>query len=417
VPVRDGETPGHGKRGHALTLAGPAIEAPPEVVARAERITRERIAPRAAQYDAQATNPVESWRDLWREGLLAAAVPAAYGGLGLDMPTYIAVIRTIARGCANTAMTVHMHSTVMRFIDALGTDAQKRRYFRDVVERGLLFGSWGSEPAVSLSRTFLVETALRDDGDAWVIDGLKHFCTMALGASYYMVWGAIDGEADMGKALIQAVVPADTPGIATDGVWNTLGMRGTYSPSVTFTDVRVPKDTTLGQPGAAVQIGVAESFGLGYAAVYIGLAEAALAFAADYTKKRVVKPDNVAVAMDPAVQRHIGEMAANLEAARLVLDASAADWDAADPLGRGLLAAKAKYLATEIGMHVASKVIQVVGGRGAYRDLPAERALRDLRTSTLMPPTVDRMLETIGKSALGIQEGMFRLGGSGPQGA
>jgi len=388
-----------------------------EVVERAARITRERIGPRAARYDREGINPLDSWRDLWNEGFLSAAIPVTYGGLGLDMPTYIGVIRTIAQGCASTAMTVHMHSTVMRFIDTLGTEAQKRRYYGDVVAHGTLFGSWGSEPAVSLSRTFLVETALRDDGDAWVIDGLKHFCTMALGASYYMVWGAIDGEADMGKALILAVVPAETPGIETDGKWNTLGMRGTYSPSVTFRSVRVAKDAALGQPGSALQVGVAESFGLGYAAVYVGLAEAALAFAADYARKRVVRPENVPVAMDPAVQRHIGEMAANLEAARLVLDACAADWEAADPLGRGLLAAKAKYLATEVGLHVTSKVIQVVGGRGAYRDLPAERAFRDLRTSTLMPPTVDRMLETIGKGALGIREGVFRVGGTGPQGA
>jgi alkylation response protein AidB-like acyl-CoA dehydrogenase len=395
----------------------PAAPARPDIVERAARITRERVAPRAALYDEQGANPVESWRDLWAEGLLAAAIPAAHGGLGLDMPTYIGVIRTVAQGCANTAMTMHMHSTVMRFIDALGTEAQKRRYFGEVVAHGKLFGSWGSEPAVSLSRTFLVETALRADGDGWVLDGLKHFCTMALGASYYMVWAAIDGQADMGKALIQAVVPADTPGIETDGRWNTLGMRGTYSPSVTFTGVRVPREATLGPPGAAVQIGVAESFGLGYAAVYIGLAEAALAFATDYARKRVVRPENIPVALDPAVQRHIGEMAATLEAARLVLDASAADWEAADPLRRGLLAAKAKYLATEAGLHVTSKVIQVVGGRGAYREFPAERAFRDLRTSTLMPPTVDRMLETIGKCALGIQEGMFKLGGSGPQGA
>jgi alkylation response protein AidB-like acyl-CoA dehydrogenase len=398
-------------------VAVPAPEAQPAIIERAARLTRERIAPRAALYDKQAANPVESWRDLWTEGFLSAAVPAAHGGLGLDTPTYIGVIRTIAQGCASTAMTVHMHSTVMRFIDALGTEAQKRRYFSEVVDRGKLFGSWGSEPAVSLSRTFLVETALRDDGDAWVIDGLKHFCTMALGASYYMVWGAIDGEADMGKALIQAVVPADTPGIETDGTWNTLGMRGTYSPSVTFSGVRVPKDAALGRPGMAVQVGVAEIFGLGYAAVYVGLAEAALAFAAEFCTTRVVRPENVPVASDPAVQRHIGEMAANLEAARLVLDACAADWDAADPLERGLLAARAKYLATEVGLHVTSRVIQVVGGRGAYRELPAERAFRDLRTSTLMPPTVDRMLETIGKAALGIREGMFKLGGSGPQGA
>jgi alkylation response protein AidB-like acyl-CoA dehydrogenase len=388
-------------------------ETPPDIIERAARITRERIAPRAAEYDRQGVNPVESWRDLWGEGFLASAIPAAHGGLGLDMPTYVGVIRTIAQGCASTAMTAHMHSTVMRFIDALGTAAQKRRYFDEVVAHGKLFGSWGSEPAVSLSRTFLVETALRDDGDAWVIDGLKHFCTMALGASYYMVWAAIDGEADMGKALIQAVVPADTLGIETDGAWNTLGMRGTYSPSVTFKGVRVPKDTTLGKPGSALQVGVAESFGLGYAAIYIGLAESALAFATDYAKKRVVRPENVPVAMDPTVQRHIGEMAAQLEAARLLLDACAAGWDRADPLGRGLLAAKAKYLATEVGLHVTSKVIQVVGGRGAYKDFPAERAFRDLRTSTLMPPTVDRMLEMIGKCALGIQAGMFKVEESG----
>src|SRR5207247_1889882 len=131
------------------------------LVDRLDRLTRERIAPRAAEYDAAGANPLESWRDLWREGYLAAAIPTAHGGLGLDMPTYIAVIRTVARGCASTAMTLHMHSTVMRFIDTLGTEAQKRRYFAEVVGGGKLFGSWGSEPAVSLSRTFLIETAIR----------------------------------------------------------------------------------------------------------------------------------------------------------------------------------------------------------------------------------------------------------------
>ncbi|HWN56272.1 MAG TPA: acyl-CoA dehydrogenase family protein, partial [Methylomirabilota bacterium] len=230
---------------------------------RVDRLTREKIAPLAADYDARASNPVESWRELWREGFLGATIPGEFGGLGLDMGSYIAVIRTIARGCANTAMTVHMHSTVMRFIGALGTEAQKRRYFEEVVRHGKLFGSWGSEPAVSLSRTFLMETAIREDGDGYVVDGIKHFCTMALGASYYMVWCALDGGADMGKSLLLALVPAETTGIATDGKWNTLGMRATFSPSVTLTGVRVPRDAALGRPGTATQVGVVESFALG----------------------------------------------------------------------------------------------------------------------------------------------------------
>src|SRR2546423_11078153 len=106
------------------------------VVELAAQLTREKIGPRAATYDREAANPIESWRDLWEVGLLAAAVPQAHGGLGLDMPTYIGVIRTIAQGCASTAMTLHMHSTVMRFIAALATPAQHRRYYEAVVRHG-----------------------------------------------------------------------------------------------------------------------------------------------------------------------------------------------------------------------------------------------------------------------------------------
>jgi alkylation response protein AidB-like acyl-CoA dehydrogenase len=309
---------------------------------------------------------------------------------------------------------VHMHSTVMRFIDAVGSPAQKRRFFDEVVRHGKLFGSWGSEPAVSLSRTLLMETVIRHDGSGYVIDGVKHFCTMALGASHYMIWCALDGGTDMGKSLQLALVPADSPRITTDGKWDTLGMRATFSPSVTFAGVRVPDDGMLGDPGAAVRAGVIESFALGYAAVYLGIAESALAFALDYAKKRIVKPENIAVAADPTVQRHVGELAVQLDAAGLVLADSAARWDGADLAELGPLANRAKYLATEVGLHVTSKVIQVVGGRGAHKDFPAERAFRDLRTCTLMPPTVDRMLEAIGKSALGLDTAMFNVSGRKP---
>jgi alkylation response protein AidB-like acyl-CoA dehydrogenase len=380
-----------------------------DVVDRADALTREKIAPRAAMYDRKGKNPVESWGDLRREGFLACAVPTAYGGMGLDMATYIAVIRTIARGCANTAMTVHMHSTVMRFIDALGTEAQKRRYYPEVAERGKMFGSWGSEPAVSLSRTFTMETVVRASDGGWVVDGVKHFCTMALGASYYMVWCALDGGTDMAKALLPILVPAESAGLSTDGKWDTLGMRATFSPTVTLSGVRVPQDAALGKPGLAAAVGVIEGFALGYAAVYVGIAEAAFEFAADYVKKRVVKPENVPVAHDPAVQRQIGDLEARLDAARLILHDSASRWEAGNAVQRGQLANRAKYLTTEIGLHVTSLALQITGGRGAYKDYPVERAFRDLRTASLMPPTMDRMVEGMGRLALGLGGGMFQF--------
>jgi alkylation response protein AidB-like acyl-CoA dehydrogenase len=384
------------------------------VIERVERLTRENIAPRAARYDALATNPVESWRDLWPEGLLAMAIPPEYGGLGLDMPTYIAAIETLAKGCANTAMTVHMHSTVHRFIDALGTPEQKRRYYAETVERGKMFGSWGSEPSVSLSRTFLVETAIRPVDGGYRIDGVKHFCTMQGGASYYMVWCALDGLTDMSKALLQALVPADTPGMRSDGRWDPMGMRATFSPSVVFDNCVVPADATLGRPGMAIQVGVVESFALGYAAIYLGIAQGALEYATQYCQTKVFHPENIPIAHEPALQRHIAEMAIPLEAARLLLYHAAQQWQEADVPTRGLLANKAKYLATQVGLQVTALAMQVVGGRSALKDLPVERAYRDLRTCTLMPPTVDRMLEAVGKATLGVAVSMFNLSAAAP---
>jgi alkylation response protein AidB-like acyl-CoA dehydrogenase len=97
-----------------------------------------------------------------------------------------------------------------------------------------------------------------------------------------------------------------------------------------------------------------------------------------------------------------------------VLRDAAAGWEGASLGERSALANRAKYLATEATLEVTSRAIQVVGGRGAYRELPLERAFRDARTATLMPPTLDRMAEAIGKGALGLTEAMFKMSGASP---
>jgi alkylation response protein AidB-like acyl-CoA dehydrogenase len=380
------------------------------IIARIEKLTREKIAPRAAHYDAIAANPVESWRDLWAEGFLAMAIPPQHGGLGLDMPSYIGAIETLAKGCANTAMTVHMHSTVHRFIEALGTPEQMTHHFAETVQRGKMFGSWGSEPSVSLSRTFLVETVIRSVDGGYRIDGVKHFCTMQGGAAYYMVWCALDGLQDMSKALLLALVPAEAPGMQTDGRWNPMGMRATFSPSVVFDNCVIPADCALGQPGMATRVGVVESFALGYAAIYLGIAQGALDCATGYCQTKVFHPENIPIAHEPTIQRHVAEIAIPLEGARLLLYQAAQHWEKADVPTRVLLANKAKYLATQVGLQVTATAMQVVGGRSALKDLQVERAYRDLRTCTLMPPAVDRMLEVVGKSALGVEVQMFDFG-------
>ena len=156
-------------------------------VGEARRVARECLEPRAAGYDASATHPWESWHDLWEAGFLAAAVPAAYGGGWVDMTTYVMVVEALSQGCTSSAMTLHMHSVVQMYIDALATDDQKRRYFAEVVDGGKLFGSWGSEPEARGGATVARGTSVAPADGGYVVDGRKHFCTMAGAAHRYMV--------------------------------------------------------------------------------------------------------------------------------------------------------------------------------------------------------------------------------------
>ena len=373
----------------------------PELLAEAERVAKECLEPRAEHYDRSASHPWESWHDLWEQGFLGMWVPEQYGGLGLDTLTYIMAIERLAHGCTSSAMTLHMHSVVLRFIDALCTPRQKARFYPDVVDGGKLFGSWGSEPKQQGPSASL-DTVVEPSNGGFVINGRKHFCTMAGAAHRYMVHCTLSGHDGIDGYQL-ALVPHDTPGIRIEGDWDTLGMRATVSPAVSFHECSVDADALLGNPGEALYLGVSEAFGLGYAAVYVGAAQKALDIAIDLCKGQRSSRVDVAPSENPTIQRHIGAMTATLEGARLLLYQSASRWDDAPAEDRAALASRAKYLAAEAALMVTSKSLQTLGGRSAHRHLQLERLFRDVRTSTLMPPNIDRSLELAGRSALGLE--------------
>ncbi len=378
------------------------------VVATAKRVASEYLEPRAAHYDETATHPVESWKALWENGLLGMATPRAYGGLGLDMLTYVMVVEALAQGCTNTAMTVHMHSVVQRYIDALAAPEVKAWLYPEVVEEGRMFGSWGSEPG-RRGGSGVVQTVLSRDGDGFVINGQKHFCTMAGGAYRYMVHCSMEGMGGPGSVTM-AMVPRNAEGLRITGEWNTLGMRATVSPSVAFDGCRVPSRAVMGRPGLSERAGVGQGFGLGYAAVYLGAATRALEFFVEHSKTSRYAPDPEMLSHSLVVQRGVAEMTLALEGARGVLYDSASRWeDDSDPIRRAILAARAKYLATQAALMVTSKTLQLAGGRVAHRRYPLERIYRDVRTCTLMPPNAERSLEIVGRSELGLTDDLLVL--------
>lgn len=333
-------------------------------------------------------------------------IPRRFGGLELDMLTYVRVIEILASGCTNTGMTVHMHSTVTRFIDALATEEQKSLYFREIVDESKLFGSWGSEPETR-GGTAMRLTTIAPRGDGFVINGVKHFCTMSGGAHRYMIHCS-SGDKDPLDAQWLALIGNDTPGIEQIGDWNTLGMRATVSPAMRLNECYVDANAPLGKPGEAPRSGVTQGFGLGFAAVYLGAAQAALDFIADFAKSESFAPDPAPLAQGLVVQRTVAEASLLLEGARRCLHAGAVSWPEASAGERAVLAARAKYLATVAALDVTGKAIQVAGGRSAHKAMPLERLYRDVRTSTLMPPNLDRCLEIVGRAELGLDASLYR---------
>lgn len=378
------------------------------VIGRAAQVTRERLAPRAARYDEEARHPVESWRDLWEHGFLGMGIPREYGGMGLDPLTYVAVLEEIAKGCANTAMTAHMHSVVQRVIAAVGNEAQKRRYFAEVLDHGKLFGSWASEPGYSFGHKPTIKTTITSESNGrHEINGKKHFCTMA-GACSYILVHAVWGPAKPGERPQpgNAIVRSDNPGVKITGEWNTLGMRATVSPAATFEHCVVEDDAILLRPGerTPVELGWVELFFLGYAAVLLGCATGAFDSTVDYVKRTPWGPGDPLMAQTGVVQRHVGEMGLSLEGTRLVIYQVASRWGEAQPALRGVWASKAKLSATQTALAVTTRAMQVIGGRAASKSIPVERAFRDARTCSLMPPPMDLMLQTTGKGYLGMTE-------------
>ncbi len=369
-------------------------------------LCEEVIGPNATDVDRAARNPVESWAGFAEIGALALKVPVEHGGLLVDQLTYLEIISTIARYCAASAMTLHMHSVACETVALIANSEQQAKIFALPIEQGKLIGSWGSEPGVSFSLKLSSETVATPKGDGYVLNGFKYFCTMASGAGGAIVLVAI-ADSDAEGAPIDfghVFLTKDQPEQDIIGVWDPLGMRGTVSPGIRFTDVMLSSDFVF---KGTIKSGVLENLSMlpGFGAVMLGVAESCLNATRDYLKsKRYVTQDST-MDQDPTVQRHMGDMATQLAAARIVLMDSAKQWDTGR---RYLLAARGKLAVTKAVVYVANQCMQLVGGNAATKALPIERALRDIRTSSLMPPSIDRMEQIVGSDYLDVGARLFK---------
>jgi alkylation response protein AidB-like acyl-CoA dehydrogenase len=364
----------------------------------------ERLAPafaaRAGGYDLDGTFPTEDFEDLRNAGLLGLMVPERLGGTGAGFADYVEVALTLAAGSGATALVYNMHASVTGALALTDDDLARAlgvpdSFFpaRDAVLRA---AAEGRHYAVAMSergagaRLSALTTTYEPVAGGWHLSGTKSFCSGAGHADGYLV------AARHGEAISQFLVPAG-PGVTVIPSWDSLGMRATASHDIAF-DVVVPSSALLGQvEGLAVLLAqvMPQWLVASYAAVYVGVAQAVLVAAGAYVQER-------GLGRLPAVRSRLGRADAQVAAAREVVRTMARRvGEAPGEPETNQWVWRAKLLAGETAMDVASSLLEACGSAAMRRGSPLERLYRDARCGSLQPATSDVCADWLGYAVLG----------------
>lgn len=361
-----------------------------------------RFAERADAHDRDGSFPFENVADLKASGLPLVPVPAEFGGDGHGLYPCVRLLTCLAQGDASTALGLAMHYHVV------GTLAETRPWHEEtfaelcaeIVATGALVNSVASEPEMgSPSRGGLpATTATRVEG-GFVLNGRKSWVTFAPALTFLLVTAQLD------EAISVFVVRGDTPGVRLVDTWrDSLSLRASGSFDVVLEEVFVPSRWHVEQRAPGQKRGglPAGWSACAFAAVYLGVGEAALRETAGYCLQRVPTALGKPIAELPHIQRNLGQMAVALKGARAVLHQTAQRWDA-EPQARPSMEADlaaAKHLCTNAAIAVTDLALRTTGAAGLDRRLPLERYLRDARAGLMHPPQDDRALEILGRAAL-----------------
>ena len=381
-----------------------------DALQRAEQAA-ERIASRAARYDAAAEFPTEDLRDLRAEGLLGLMVPATLGGAGAGFEEYARVAMALARASGSTALVFNMHASVTgglasipdEMAHALGAAESffetRDRILRAAAE-GAVYGVAISEPDVG-SRLSALRATYQPEANGFRIRGLK---SAVSGAGHLDAYLVAARRAHSDEPVVSYFLVPQGPGLSVERTWDPLGMRATASNALTI-DTRVPTEALLGGvEGLVLPLAQAMPQWLvaSYAAVYVGVAQAAVAEAARYLKERTVAGERGGLTRLPSVRGRLGRAEAEVEAARLVLEQAArlVDIQPGDPATNRWVY-RAKLLAGDAAMRAAAGLAEACGLGALQRGSPMERIFRDARSGAIMPPPSDVAAEYLGAAALG----------------
>ncbi|HEX6969696.1 MAG TPA: acyl-CoA dehydrogenase family protein [Micromonosporaceae bacterium] len=339
------------------------------------------LAPRAAEFEARGEYPREVVRTLGRAGLLGLPYPEEYGGGGQPYEVYLQVLEILASRWLTVAEAVSVHTLACYPVATYGGD-ELRKLLPDMLGGELIGAYCLSEPQGGSDAAALTTRAVRD-GDSYVVNGTKAWITHAHTADFYNIFCRTGGPGAKGISCLLA--DARTPGIVPQAAERTMGLNGSPVAQIAFDDARVPVDRLVGAEGEGFRIAMTalDSGRLGIAACAVGLAQAALDYAAAYARER--EQFGRRIIDFQGLGFLLADMATQVSAARALTLAAARLRDAGRPFS--IEAAKAKLFATDVAMRVTTDAVQVLGGYGYVADHPVERYMREAKVLQIVEGT------------------------------
>ncbi len=355
---------------------------------------QEYVAPIAQEIDESSRWPADLYARLGEKGWMGMPFPEEYGGSGTDYVSYVGAIEELAQACAATAFNVSVHTGVACMcINNFGSDEQKKKYLTPLA-KGKIGAFAITEPSAGTDVGGALTNAVLD-GDQYVINGSKTFCTNGPVADIYVVFAWTNKEKGEMSCFI---IPRDTTGMQIGKKVEKMGMRSSQTSDLYFKDCRIPKENIIGKEGQGLKIAMNgfDHGRVGIAAQAVGIAQAAMDEAIAYSKQRV--QFNKPLAKQQQIQFWIADMVTDIQAARLLTLQAAWLKDQGKPFSKE--AAMAKLYASELAVRVTNKAVQIHGGYGYCKGVKVERLYRDAKITEIYEGTSEAMKMVIGGSAL-----------------
>jgi len=355
------------------------------------------IEPIAERIDQSEEYPFESIKKLGELGVTGLTIPEEYGGSGGTYIHWCIAMEEIAHACAATATILDTSWGIgAHAIKLYGTDEQKRKYLGPLAKGEKICAYALTEPGAGSDPT-LVETTAVKDGNSYVINGTKIFCSNGDAANTVVLFATKDKS--LGYRGISAfIVEKDTPGFSVGAIFKKLGIRAAHNAELVFEDCRIPAENLLGEEGRGfrVALSVLDEGRIGIAALAVGIARAALEASIEHAKER--KQFGQSISEFQGINWKLADMAMEIDAARLLA------YRAADLEDRGLPftteAAMAKAFASEVAMKATTEGIQIFGGYGYMMDSAMQRYFRDAKITQIYEGTSEIMRLIIARSLL-----------------